>query len=136
MYPDHSLISTRVERKDCAAGPCSASFKLCEVSCSEKLSYICMKEKTPAIGNLDTNDTHSNGLLDTSSSESSTDVSSPEHSLPAMGLLGRMEMRIAERVLPEMAMDMVSRFMHRTNGMIYSGNGSNILVYYRGFIPR
>ena len=90
-----------------------------------------MKEKTPAIGNLDTNDTHSNGLLDTSSSESSTDVSSPEHSLPAMGILGRMIMRIAERVLPDMAMNIVSRFMHRTNGMIYSGDVSSILIYCR-----
>ena len=131
MYPDHSLISTRVERKDCAAGPCSASFGLCAVSCSEKLGYICMKEKTPPMGNLDTNGTNSNGLLDTSSSESSTDVSSLEHSFPAMGILGRMMMRIAERVLPDIAMDLVSRFMHRTNGMIYSGNSSNVLVYYR-----
>ena len=134
MYPDHSLISTRVERKDCAAGPCSASFGLCEVSCSEKLSYICMKEKKPPIGNSDSTGNNSNGLSDTSSLESSTDISSPEHSLPAMGILGRMMMRVAERVLPEMTMDMVSRFVHRTNGMIYSGKGSYILIYYRVLI--
>ena len=121
MYPDHSLISTRVERKDCAAGPCSASFSLCKVSCSEKLSYICMKEKTPLIGNSNVTGIVSIGLSDSSSLESSTDVSYPGYSVPAMGILGRMMMRIAEMVLPEMAMEMVSRFMHRTNGMVYSG---------------
>ena len=129
MYPDHSLITTRVKRKDCAAGPCSASFRLCEVSCSEKLSYICMKEKTPIIGNSGMAGNISTSLSDTSSLESSTDVSSPEYSLPAMGILGRMMMRIAERVLPDMAMDMVSRFMLRTNGMVYSGIISNVLIY-------
>ena len=85
MYPDHSLISTRVERKDCAAGPCSASFGLCEVSCSERLSYICMKEKAPQSDNSDSNVNISNDLSNTSSLESSADVSSPENSLKANG---------------------------------------------------
>ena len=88
-----------------------------------------MKEKTPLIGNSNVTGNVSIGLSDSSSLESSTDVSYPGYSVPAMGILGRMMMRIAERVLPDMAMDMVSRFMLRTNGMAYSGIISKALIY-------
>ena len=61
---------------------------------------------------------------ETITTTSSAIEDSQSHSMPqSMGMVGRMIMGIAEMVLPETAMKMVTEFMHDTNGLVYSGTG-------------
>ena len=52
----------------------------------------------------------------------STSTETPKPEMPhSMGAAGRLIMSIAESVLPKMVMNMVTEFMHSTNGLVYSG---------------
>ena len=125
-YPGIKPSLSKEDQKDCVAGPCSTSFGLCKVSCKQRLSYICMIEKSQYIPNLALGVT---SPLETSISRPPIEVATEteestgalQHAMPHMSPLGQMMMQIAENVLPNMVMKMVSEFMHSTNGLIYSG---------------
>ena len=63
-------------------------------------------------------------LQTTSATPTSTTENSQSHDMPeSMGTIGGLIMGVAEMVLPEMVMNVMTQFMHNTNGLIYSGNG-------------
>ena len=44
-YPVEGALSPSRDTDACVAGPCSAAFGLCDISCTRKLSYICESRK-------------------------------------------------------------------------------------------
>ena len=129
---EHSLTPS-YNKESCAAGPCSTSFGLCEVSCSRKLSYICMArkilqtetstvtERTPSVTVAPVvSEPVLSGSTNAASVTSATVVS--EHELPrSMSMMGRMVMHLAEAVLPERTMGTISEIMKYFNRILFSG---------------
>lgn len=143
-------LSPSSNEDTCAAGPCSTSFGLCEVLCSQKLSYICMARKisqTGIPGNGETPPTVTSatvvetpptvtsatvvsenllsGSINRPSAASTTVVS--EHVLPeSMSLVGRMMVHLAEAVLPEMAIVTLSQLMNSVNTILFTGKNKQL----------
>ena len=116
-YPIEGALSPSINTDACVAGPCSASFGLCDISCTRKLSYICEARKvensaTPIPVKIQ----------ETTPTPSTTSSSIGEIPMPSsMSMMGRLIMTLARMMLPERAMGWISQMMYSVPRTIYAG---------------
>ena len=69
--------------------------------------------------------------IQTTTAIPATTEESETHDMPqSLGTAGRLIMGVAEMILPETVMNMVTQFMQNTNGLVYSGSNIKFYISY------